>query len=179
MHIKSINTLQQHWHAFPKKPYILLCIYLFITSKLQNKHCYLDQNMFNIFGSGETPKRSEIKKKCSKPQNAKISKASFRCCGLGHFDSGHFGFRTCFPSVVHSICSVCKPAFCSSDQQCLGYSGFTFRFQCRNNLCMPSQDIYTQVRIFPFLLSFFILKKFHPSPVSILQFIFADRGNTT
>jgi hypothetical protein len=108
MHIKSINTLQQHWHAFPKKPYILLCIYLFITSKLQNKHCYLDQNMFNIFGSGETPKRSEIKKKCSKPQNAKISKASFRCCGLGHFDSGHFGFRTFCPhfSWRREWCSV-------------------------------------------------------------------------
>jgi hypothetical protein len=30
-------------------------------------------------------------------------------------------------------------------QDCLGYSGFTSNFVCRNNLCLPSQDNYAKV----------------------------------
>ncbi len=45
---------------------------------------------------------------------------------------------------------ICRPAVCTSGSVCQTYPEFSHRFQCRNNICMPSHDVYLQafVRLF-------------------------------
>ena len=45
---------------------------------------------------------------------------------------------------------TCKSATCRFATDCLSFPGFTLRFQCKNNICMPPQDVYQEAFVLKF-----------------------------